>query len=430
VRRKFLGFTLLLIVVTISFVTSNTSASLWRLNENDDRLVESSLFNLNIVNLEIGAGWPTFTFHSWRIFHSVWSKVEPRENKWEFSTLDSDIALAEKNGVEPLLVLATTPTWASSRPEEKGCCLPLGSSAEPKSLVLWENYVRKVGQRYKGRVNFYELWNEPNIHKNYTGSIETLVKMSELAYKVLKEIDPGVTVVSPSMAPGDRGVPYLHKYLKKGGNKYADVIGFHFYAGPYEPERPLRMIQSVRTAMRENGVGDLELWNTESGWKIINEQPWRHGYQSSYVLTTDQAAAYVIRSHLLFWSAGVTRFYWYAWGHMTMGLSDVDAKTPKLASEAYKISQEWVLGATLKGCDETKNKVWMCRLQWESGKRAWVIWTTEAKTEFTIPGEWSVKSIKTLDRTERCLSDKAENAVEISDMPKLLLSVSAECSLQ
>ena len=212
-----------------------------------------------------------------------------------------------------------------------------------------------------------------------------------------------------------------------GGNRYADVIGFHFYAGHLPPESTLRAIEGVREIMRENGLSNLELWNTESGWTIVNEQPWRHGYGNAHVLQTEEAAAFVMRSYLLFWSSGVTRSYWYAWGHMTMGLSEVDAKTPKLAAEAYTAIQQWTRDATLLECSQSVDQAWVCSLEWNSGVRAWIIWTTEEASLFEIPKSWPVRSIKTLNQGDSCLEGAPKHIIAISGTPRILTSDTISC---
>ncbi len=423
---------LFLITLLLALVARNNLAANWSLHNSETEQVTQTLYGLNIVNLEIGAGWPTFKFWGWRNFHGQWPKVEPQPGNWDFKQLDEDIALAEQKGVETLLVLAMTPTWASSRPREKGCCMPLGSSAESKNIGLWERYVRTVAERYKGRVLYYELWNEPNIWKNFTGSVGALVELSATAYRVLKEVDPNIVVVSPSMAPGSGpirgGVGYLKRYLNKGGRDYADVIGYHFYAGPKKPEAVLRQIIAVRELMDGNGLKDQELWNTEAGWNIKNQQPWSHGYETSYVLESKQAASYVVRSYLLNWAAGVKRFYWYAWGHMTMGLSEVDAKSPKQAAIAYSVLQDWLRGAMLSSCDETNSDVWECRLEWPTGEKAWVIWAASDSVDYHISPDWNIKSAETMLEVEKCAADHGSGVISLDYMPVLLRSKSKICN--
>src|SRR4028118_353033 len=144
-------------------------------------VIPASLFNLNVINLEYGAAWPTIPFKGWRNAYADWSIVEPNKGEWHFEYLDSDIALAQQHRVEMMLILKYTATWASARPTEPGCCYPLpwtskGNTAEPRNIEDWRNYIRTVATRYKGRVHYYELWNEPNVPRFYSGTVEQMVR--------------------------------------------------------------------------------------------------------------------------------------------------------------------------------------------------------------------------------------------------------------
>ena len=121
----------------------------------------------------------------------TWPNLEPARGKWDFSRLDKYVAIAEKRGVSILLPLGLTPAWASARPAEASNYKP-GNAAEPSNLELWRNYVRTVASRYKGRIRTYELWNEPNIPKFFSGSVDMLVKLTQIAREELKKVDPNI----------------------------------------------------------------------------------------------------------------------------------------------------------------------------------------------------------------------------------------------
>ena len=72
----------------------------------------------------------------------------------------------------------TTPGMASSRwASPGGPRAPYGDgsvTAPPVDLQDWDDYVRSVVQRYRGRIESYELWNLPDTSRYYSGSVETL----------------------------------------------------------------------------------------------------------------------------------------------------------------------------------------------------------------------------------------------------------------
>jgi hypothetical protein len=366
-----------------------------------NRPIPASLFSLNIVNLERDAAWPTIRFSGWRSFQAIWERLEPQQGKWHFEILDKEVELATKHHIQLMLVIMTSPRWASARPNEKPRRSPSstpGTSAESADLAAWSNYIRTLVSRYKGRVKHYELWNEANIKNYYSGTPEMLVTLCREAYRIIKEIDPSATVISPSMHPQQNGIGYLDRFLALGGGEYADVIGFHFYVGYNKPpEDMLPMIDSVQQLLVRHRLSHKPLWNTETGWFIQNHQE-ASIVQPRTTLTADIASAYILRSYLLSWAVGIQRFYWYAWGHGTMGLTDSDHRTPKPSAFAYSQSQEWLVGATLESCQQDlRHDTWICALTRENGYRAWVLWNVDTVVAQTVTPEWNVMHIRKLD---------------------------------
>jgi hypothetical protein len=390
------------------------------------------LFNLNVINLEYGAAWPTIPFKGWRNTGADWSIIEPNKGEWHFAKLDSDIALAQQHEVEVMLNLKSTPTWASARPTEPGCCEPLpwtspGNIAEARNIEDWRNYVRTVATRYKGIVHHYELWNEPDVKRFYSGTVAQLILLNQAAYQVLKEVEPSITVISSALSGYGDHLKYFEDYLIPGGGNYADVIGYHFYVAPDPPEAMLTKIQQVQALMVKYGINDKPLWNTETGWKIINndkninDEEW-----AGNALDSTEASAYITRSYILSWAARVKRLYWYAWGHQSMGLTEYDAKTPKSVSSAYTEVQKWLVGARMTSCQSNQENTWICQLKRvvygsDSIPRnylAWIVWNPDKSFSFNLPQTWGVQQVRDLSGTTLRLS--GVNQIEVSPSPLLL----------
>jgi Glycosyl hydrolase catalytic core len=389
--------------------------------------VPSSLFDLNLINLEWGASWPSVKFYGWRDGHAVWVKLEPQRGKWNFTQLDKEVAMGEEHGVEMMLVLGTTPTWASARPDEPGCCgpaSPRGAKAEAANAADWRNYVSKVAQRYKGRVHVYELWNEPDVARFFSGTPEKLAELNRQAYQTLKAVDPSITVVSSSMSGSGTAVPFLQKYFAAGGGDSADVIGYHFYVGKRPPEAMVAAMQQVRDLMRQAGV-DKPLWNTETGWRFANDDQNKQDPADDWLgrfLDPDESSAYLARAYLLSWAAGVQRLYWYAWGHQTMGLTEYDEKTPKAAAHAYSEIEKWLVGAHLAGCSSDSRQTWTCPLTREDGGSAWIVWNAEGQQRIDLPPSWKARQARLLSGETKDLNGAKQLSISFS--PQLIESSS------
>src|SRR5258708_22923893 len=159
--------------------------------------------------------------------------------------------MAETCLAKILLRLALCTQWVSSKPAEGDP----GHAAPPKDILDWRVNVRTVATRYKGRIYYYEIWNEPNLKDFYTGSIERLVELTDEADRELKAVDPLNKVVSPSFTLR-AGIPKFEEFLKAGGGRHAPAIGYHFYVAPNPPETMADIGARVRGLVAEHGPPD------------------------------------------------------------------------------------------------------------------------------------------------------------------------------
>lgn len=324
----------------------------------DDALGPVDLRYFGLVMNRTGSSqpWPTVPFGSWRLWDAyvTWPYLEPARGKWQFQSLDRMIDEAQEHKVAPLLVLAHSPGWASARPNEPSAYKP-GYAAEPASLEDWRNYVRTVATRYKGRIKEYEIWNEPSDRSHFTGTVTNLIDLTCSAYKVLKEVDPAIKVVSGANAGGGRHIQHLDDFLAGGGAHCIDVVAHHFYVPRFGPEAMVDQIRQVKAVMRKRGVTGLPLWNTESGWWIANTD----GTPDHAMVTKGgwrkldadmESGAVIQRAFLLARAEGVERFYWYAWSNRYgWGLTDSQGN-PKPATIYWNKVSDLMLGKRVISC--------------------------------------------------------------------------------
>jgi len=370
-------FRMFLMTVTALLIQGNALAT----DKTD--AIPLEYFGMHIHRADNGTAWPNVPFGSWRLWDAYvgWANLEPARGKWDFSRLDRYIAMAAITKVDILLPLAMTPSWASARPLEASVYKP-GNVAEPARIEDWENYVATVGQRYKGKIKHYEIWNEPSDKNHFTGDLATLVRLTCSAHRILKRIDPSIRVVSPASAGGGRHIEYLDKFLSSGGKDCVDVIAHHFYVFNEPPEAIVPLIKQVRNVMRKNGVDDLPLWNTETGWWIANgdgtpdhmmvaKGGWRK-------LSLDKESGdYLKRAFLLARAEGVERFYWYSWDNKYgLGMVEPTTGSPKPMVESWRGLVSELVGATALKCDSNL-KSWRCAYTKKNGMRAEIAWQVD-----------------------------------------------------
>lgn len=324
--------------------------------------------------------WPNVPFGSWRVA-IAWRLVEPQKGTWDFKGADEDVEQAVQHNVDLVVTVGFIPRWASATPD-KSCKVGMGECAEPKNIQDWKDWIAKIASRYKGKVKYYEIWNEPNDSEYfYTGSVSGLVQLTKAAHEVVEGIDPEIKILSPSPT-GPAGEDFMAKYLASGGGQYADIISYHFYV-PGPPEGLYRYVQQIHGLMEKNGVGNKPLWDSENGWQ-------------GPALDEATQAAYVARATLVERAAGVSRQFWYAWGiPQSLRFVEDDHITPSSGGRAIKVLEDWMLGRVVESCESSdlpasrgvSHSIWICSLL-RDGIRNYVVWHPDGDHEFSVPDKW------------------------------------------
>lgn len=336
-----------------------------------------------------GVPWPSAPFGTLRLWDAgtSWASLEPQKGEWNWQPLDDWVAAAEAHGApDILLTLGQTPAWASSNPDDVNY-IGAGAPAPPADIQDWRDYVTAVAQRYKGRIRYYEIWNEPNDPTYYTGSVAEMAELTAEAYRILKAVDPDNVVLSP--APYEPG--YLDQLLKAGVGSNVDEIAFHLYETP--PENTAAALFDVRLVMERDGAGAMPLWDTE-------------GASGDSTVPEPLAAAYLVRKYLVDLAFGSTRFDWYAWGKATAAFVGTEENDPRKLTEAgraFGIVMSWLKGATFTGASIGASGTWQIAVSWPrsaaAGRRGrsplrWhprpgsdglIVWNPAATVQFAIP---------------------------------------------
>ena len=329
--------------------------------------IPASLFGFTVKNSGMVPSSISNTARSWDTKpHPSWSDLSPSRGVYNWTNLD--FFMADNGGRDLIYTLGRTPQWASSQPNAHTDYGP-GQCAPPTNISDWDDYVTAIVTHSAGRVRYWELWNEPQNLKYYCGDMPTMVLLAEHAYQIIKRIDPGATVLSPSQTSYD-GPKWMQSFLSSGGSKYVDVMAFHGY--PAHVEHMEKIVGQYKAVMAANGVGNLPMWDTES----------------SVGGTLQQSAEGLPKYYLLEWSAGVSRFLWYAYDDpMSTGKPLwTSAGGETVIGTAYDVTRVWMVGASLTGpCSSDTSGTWTCGLT-RKGKAEVVVWNSMTSGTYNTTG--------------------------------------------
>ena len=246
-----------------------------------------------------------------------WRMLEPDVsgtfNAWGLATVDKAIQMASSRGLRPLVTVWMAPKWANGSDDER---VPPTSAAGLTGLT---DVSRRLAARYKGVVDGWEVWNEPNSNDFMRGASPiTYAGLLGAAYSGFKAGDPGSTVVFGGPMYVD--TTWVRSVLAAGGAGKYDVMGVHPYQGVADeaPDLPdngtmwrLNHLPTLKQAMTDYGDGGKSMWFTEFGWSVhptvSGSANWQRG------VTPDQQADYLARTVQLVRASYpyVSRTFWY-----------------------------------------------------------------------------------------------------------------------
>lgn len=382
--------------------------------------VPKELFGVTI-NSAVGA-MPSFRVGAIRLWDSGtrWSEVQRERGVHDWATLDRLVSNAEQAGLPVLFVFGGTPRWAAPN----GGHTPYSdqsSSAPPDDLADWDAFVTAVVERYRGRIESYELWVLGNDERFYTGALETLVEMTRRAAAIVRGIDPNATLACPGMGRlwTEDGMAALRRFAQLGGYAHCDVASVKLFQRQASdpPESMLELTANIYRELHAVGLHP-PVWNTGTTYTIPLE----------HKLDEAKARAYAVRFYLVGLYAhdtNLTRMYFYNWGgtRIPIVLQAVGG-TPTPAALAVERLQTWLSGAHITACGRGHamgllDNVWQCEFTisaFDRSRHATIRWTHAGTAVTTAPT--GSRAVHRIDGTSNPL--RSGDPLPISDEPVMI----------
>ena len=359
-------------------------------------VIQDSLFGLHVNGAERGV-WPTINFGSLRLWDNAtsWTNIETSKGVFDWTNLDKVVADANTNGVtDILMVLSGTPTWATNQRNPISLPAP-NASGVPANMADWDDWVRAVATRYKGKITNYQPWNEANLKTFYTGTPAQMADLTKRAHDIIKSIDPSATIVAPSTGLRLNGAlqRFYPKFLKelKARNWPIDVWSAHTYPNSLGTTNDRRKLANTWiNLLKAAKAPNLPLWDTENNYGLGGPGP---GFPEQDIKGT-KAASWTAVTYLDALRLGVSRVYLYQWGPYNdlWGIQYNDGAPGAIAMNTL---QEWIVGTTYKGCKEAKRKV-TCKFRTSDGVNQ-IVYSETRKKKFKVAKRY--KQMCQLDET-------------------------------
>lgn len=208
-------------------------------------------------------------------------RTQPPKSAWE--KYDRIVELAQEYDLEIIARLDNPPAWSRAQGNE------IGTFAPPDDLNDFGDFVYAVVSRYRGRIKYYQIWNEPNIYPEWGEQPVDPIAYTQLlkvGYTRAKEADPEAVIISAGLAPTTEMGPknlsdlvFLQEMYDAGAKGYFDIMsvqGYGLWTGPddrrTDPSRTnFSRPRLIREIMVRNGDEDKPIWASEVGWNALPE---------------------------------------------------------------------------------------------------------------------------------------------------------------
>ena len=165
----------------------------------------------------------------WVRLQSGWQKTEQQKGVYNFEWLDKIVDKMIEMGIEPWLCLCygnELYTQAAKAVFGAVGCPPIKTEEE---RVAWKKYVEATVTHFKGRVHYYEVWNEPDglWCWKHGPNAEELADFIIATAKACKNADENCKVIGLATCEAQ---PEFHNTLfEKGIGDYIDAVSYHAY---------------------------------------------------------------------------------------------------------------------------------------------------------------------------------------------------------
>jgi len=219
---------------------------------------------------EAHVGWVRMDF--------LWDDIEGKKDEFNFSKYDRIVNLLSENNINILGILDYSSNWAAA----DGIW-----NSPPKENKLFINFASCVISRYKEKIKYWEVWNEPDsgTYWDMQDGLKSYCQLLKEVYIAAKKIDPDCKILNGGLANGLASVNHLYD---NGCKDYCDILNIHAFETPLN-STPIKSVTAYAKlaykVMSRNGDSEKKIWITEIGCpgvkKGLNVNNWWMGKNPS-----------------------------------------------------------------------------------------------------------------------------------------------------
>jgi len=223
-----------------------------------------------------------------------WGTIQPGPNTWNYQSMDKVVDALAAHQIEVQGILDYTARWATTDdPNDKD--INKWSRVAPK-LDPYVAFATTSVNHYKGRIRFWEIWNEPDIGF-WQSPTEKYVELFNTTSKAIKQANPDTLILNGGFAMVIRqpNPNFIHDFLNGVDTTHWDIWAYHDYQ---TFSQMLSRNREHQQLYRSKGIS-IPTWINEGGFHDLNA-----GGENEQALTL--AKKYTTAPAL-----GVNAYFWY-----------------------------------------------------------------------------------------------------------------------
>ncbi|MDG0810620.1 GH39 family glycosyl hydrolase [Cohnella rhizosphaerae] len=180
-------------------------------------------------------------------------------NNWNWSKYGW-IDTYKNKGLKTMIILSYNVPWLSYNNATNGV---------PKNWTVYEDIIKKITQRFQGKIEYIEVWNEPDLLQflnvsgsGYANSLAAYKDIYKHAASAVRSVNATIPIGGPALSNGDTS--WANAMLQDATIKpNVNFLSYHLYKQIPNGESAITDLKNVATA---NGVANMPVYVTEWNW--------------------------------------------------------------------------------------------------------------------------------------------------------------------
>ncbi|MES2354983.1 MAG: hypothetical protein V4568_11405 [Pseudomonadota bacterium] len=299
-----------------------------------------------------------------------WDRVETTKGVFKFpeqlAGVERAVDAARAKGIQPLIIL------------DYGNKLYGGSNpVTDEARAGFARYSEFIVNHFKGKVRYYEVWNE----WNSKGSPEDYARLLKQVYPAIKRADPSAIVLAGAVE-GAGKYDYIQALMREDIVNYMDGFSIHpyvFWKGQKvgTPEYLMSWVQKLQQDIlqKANGGKQVPIYITEIGWPVNKR---------GVGIENERVADYLARTLLMLRTLPYVRgVWWYEFRSDSFGML-ASGNEQKPAYESMREVATLVSKAQFVERVVTAKDVWMLRFRNPDGSEVLASWRTTGEERWEV----------------------------------------------